>query len=158
MLNTWSLCLLQSNKWLAPMAPNIHPPCVPSASCTPLRCHPTPPPCARPEECLRQTIKKGVRPCRSAVSIMATRSKGSCTSCGRSNANNERVKQRKIKEWLRTKKMEDRMRKSDKLHGTHRYTRYMRRKGMMRRSTDCCAGHGHRGRVSNRPVRKCIIL
>lgn len=140
------------------MAPAIHPPCTPSASCQPVRCHPTPPPCQNPEKCLKKTISKGIKPCRSAVSIMSTRSKLKCASCNKFNSsstsNPRNVKE--VEKFLKRKSKEARMRKRDTLEHTHSYLDYTRKKGTPRSKTDCCAGHGHRGRLKKRKC--CVIL
>lgn len=127
------------------MAPSIHPPCAPSASCTPIRCHPTPPPCKNPEKCLKKTISKGIRPCQSAVSIMATRSKAKCGNCGKCKGCKN--KKDPVQKFLKRKSKENRMKKKDRLTGSHSYLKYTRKKGSKRKSSDCCAGHGHRGRL-----------
>lgn len=138
------------------MAPALHPPCTPSASCTPVRCHPTPPPCQNPEKCLKKTISKGVRPCRSAVSIMSTKSKSRCSTCGkfRSSTKNPRNVSA-VEKFLKRKSRESKMRKKDRLKGSHSYLKYTRGKGSVRSRSSCCAGKGHRGRLKR---KKCVIL
>lgn len=136
------------------MAPSMHPPCVPSASCTPVRCHPTPPPCQNPERCLKKTISKGIRPCQSAVSIMSTRSKSKCANCGKFKGSSNPRNVSAVERFLKRKSKEIKMRKKDRLSGSHSYLKYTRRKGTPRKSTDCCAGHGHRGRLK----RKCCEI
>lgn len=137
------------------MAPSMHPPCTPSPSCTPIRCHPTPPPCKNPEKCLRKTTSKGIKPCQSAVSIMSTRSKSKCASCGKSGGANPR-KVSKIQKCLKRKSKEAKMRKKDRICGKHQYLKYQRRKGKPRSSKECCAGKGHRGRLKRKKC--CEIL
>jgi hypothetical protein len=137
------------------MAPAIHPPCTPSASCAPVRCHPTPPPCSNPEKCLKKTISKGIRPCQSAVSIMATRSKTKCSSCGKFKGAGNPRKVSAVQKFLKRKSKEAKMRKKDRLTGSHTYLKHVRSKGKRRSQTDCCAGRGHRGRVKK---GKCEIL
>lgn len=139
----------------------LHPPCTPSASCTPSRCHPLPPPCQNPEKCLRKTVSKGIRPCQSAVSIMATRSKSKCSSCGKSNGGCCASKPNSVAavdKFLKRKSKESKMRKKDRLTGSHSYLKYTRKKGKPRASTECCAGKGHRGRLKRRCCAKCVIL
>lgn len=146
--------LLQSK--FASMAPAIHPPCTPSASCAPVRCHPTPPPCQNPERCLKRTTSKGIRHCQSALSIMRTRSKAKCSNCGRfKGADNPRnVKQ--IEKFLKRKSKEAKLRRKDRLTGSHSYIQYVRKQGTPRSKTECCAGKGHRGRVKKKKC--CEIL
>lgn len=138
------------------MAPSTHPPCTPSASCTPIRCHPTPPPCQNPEKCLKKTISKGIRPCQSAVSIMSTRSKSKCASCGKFKgaANPRNVSA--VEKFLKQKSKESKMSKKDRLSGSHTYLNYTRKKGSPRSKNDCCAGKGHRGRLKRKGC--CEIL
>lgn len=139
------------------MAPSMHPPCTPSASCTPIRCHPTPPPCKNPEKCLRKTTSKGIRPCRSAVSIMSTRSRSKCGTCGKFKAkcsNPRNVKA--VEKFLKRKSKEAKMRKKDRLQGKHTYLKYTRKQGSKRSKIDCCAGRGHRGRLKRKKC--CEIL
>lgn len=139
------------------MAPNIHPPCTPSASCAPIRCHPTPPPCQNPEKCLKRTISKGIKPCQSAVSILSTRAKTTCKQCGKYKGSHKPRNVSNIEKFLSVKSKEARMRKRDRLKGTHLYLKYVRRKGSRKSKTDCCAGHGHRGRLK-RAGKCCEIL
>lgn len=140
------------------MSPSMHPPCVPSASCTPVRCHPTPPPCQNPEKCLKKTISKGIRPCLSAVSILAVRSKARCATCGKfQTKNKDPRKVSNVTKFLKEKSKVTKMKKRDRLKGSHSYLEYTRKKGSIRDSTDCCAGHGHRGRLKKK-YRKCEIL
>ncbi|CAF4866034.1 unnamed protein product [Pieris macdunnoughi] len=137
------------------MAPMSHPPCTPSASCTPIRCHPTPPPCQNPEKCLKKTTSKGIKPCRSAVSIMSTRSKAKCGSCGKLKSSDPRsVKE--VEKFLSRKSKEAKMRKNDQLTGSKSYLNYTKKKGSPRSDADCCLGKGHRGRVSR--DRKCCAI
>lgn len=138
------------------MAPGIHPPCTPSASCQPPRCHPTPPPCPDPEECLRNTIRAGVAPCRSAVSIMATRSKAKCGGCGKFHDKNAPDPRSEVvvQKYLKRKSKEASLKRRDMLEGSHTYLAYSRSKGTPKASVDCCAGHGHRGRVKRQPPPK----
>lgn len=141
------------------MAPSMHPSCVPSASCQPVRCHPTPPPCQNPEKCLKKTISKGIKPCRSAASIMATRSKTKCNTCGKvKTLSTEKQRVAHVEKYLKRKSKERKMRKKDRLQGSNTYLKYTRSKGSRKSKIDCCAGHGHRGRLK-RPFRcKCVIL
>lgn len=134
----------------------MHPPCTPSASCVPVRCHPTPPICKNPEKCLKRTISKNIRPCQSAVSIMSTRSKAKCNKCGKYKGENNPRNVKAVEKFLKRKSKELKMRKKDRLTGSHSYTKYVRKKGSKRSVTHCCAGKGHRGRVK-RPG-KCEIL
>ncbi|XP_047993824.1 keratin-associated protein 4-6-like [Leguminivora glycinivorella] len=138
------------------MSPAIHPPCTPSASCAPPRCHPSIPPCSRPEECLRKTASAGIEPCRSAASIMATRSKTPCGSCdkfGGQNISNPR-KAALIQKYLNRKSRESRKRSQDRLKETHSCSEYQRRQGSQRSQAQCCAGQGHRGRVRQSASRR----
>ncbi|XP_063535304.1 keratin-associated protein 9-1-like [Cydia strobilella] len=134
---------------LLAMSPAIHPPCTPSASCAPPRCHPSLPQCSRPEQCLRKTTLAGIRPCRSAASIMATRSRTSCGSCDKfkgQNISNPR-KSSLVQKYLNRKSRESRMRSEDRLKGKNSYSEYKRRQGSHRSEEECCAGKGHRGRT-----------
>lgn len=137
------------------MSPIAHPPCTPSASCTPIRCHPTPPPCQNPEKCLKKTTSKGVRPCRSAVSIMSTRSKAKCSSCGKSKSASNPRSVAAVEKFLKKKSKEAKMRKKDRLTGSHSYLNYTRRQGSTLSKSECCLGKGHRGRLKK---KKCEIL
>lgn len=134
-----------------------HPPCVPSASCQPVRCHPAPPPCQNPERCLRRTTSKNIRPCQSALSIMSSRSKASCArSCGKYKGDPRSV--RKVEKYLKRKSRELRMRQRDRLTGGHSYLRYTRRKGTPRAKQACCAGKGHRGRLKRSCCSRCCEI
>ena len=140
------------------MAPSMHPPCVSSPSCQENRCHPRPPICQNPSRCLRKTLSKGKRPCPSAASIMATRPRSECTECGRMKkrrVNTERERREHVKRYLRRKRREARMRRNDALKGTHSYLAYTRKLGARKIEEDCCAGHGHRGRLKR---RGCALL
>lgn len=130
------------------MAPTIHPPCTPSPSCAPIRCHPTPPPCPDPEKCLRTTISKRVKPCQSAVSIMQSRPK-SCASLGQyKGPDNKNIKnERAVEEYLKRKSKENEMKRKDRLKGTNTFRQYQKKQGKPRAATQCCAGKGHRGRL-----------
>ncbi|CAG9561055.1 unnamed protein product [Danaus chrysippus] len=140
------------------MAPAIHPPCTPTASCTPVRCHPTPPPCKNPEKCLKKTTSKGLRPCQSALSIMSTRSKSKCGSCGKFKTKNSDARSVKsVEKFLKRKSKEAKMQKKDRLTGSKSYENYLRKKGSAKEKTDCCAGKGHRGRLK-RGKKCCEIL
>lgn len=141
------------------MAPEIHPPCTPTASCTPIRCHPTPPPCSRPAKCLRTTSRKNIKPCQSAASIMSTRSKSSCKTCSLSKCNGCRkdYKKKSVDKFLKEKSREAKMKREDRLKGTRKFEKYSKTKGRRRSQTDCCQGKGHRGRVKA-PVKCCEIL
>lgn len=143
------------------MTPGIHPPCTPSASCQPMRCHPTPPPCQNPSKCLSKTIKKGIKPCKSAVSILATQSKKTCGSCGKFNKQNVKDprKTATIKKFLKRKSQEGKLKKEDRLTGSHKLLAYTRKQGSAKPDKDCCAGHGHRGRLKKGAGGcKCNIL
>ncbi|CAH2091318.1 unnamed protein product [Euphydryas editha] len=121
------------------MAPSIHPPCTPTASCTPVRCHPTPPPCQNPEKCLKKTTSKGIRPCRSAVSIMATKSKTSCGSCGKfKNTTSDPRNVKAVEKFLKKKSKEAKMKKKDRLTGSQSYTNYSKKQGSTRSKAECC--------------------
>ncbi|CAG9793767.1 unnamed protein product [Diatraea saccharalis] len=133
------------------MAPSIHPPCTPSASCVPVRCHPSIPPCKNPEKCLKKTISKGVRPCQSAVSIMATRSKTKCSSCGKFKGAANPRSVPSVQKFLKRKSKESKMRKQDRLTGSNSYTKYKRRQGKRRSSTDCCAAV-----YSTKGIKPCV--
>lgn len=152
--NTFGLLfLLQSNNKTAAMAPSMHPPCVSSPSCQSNRCHPRPPICKTPERCLRKTTSKGTKPCPSAASIMATRARSECTECGRMKRrrlDSERERTEHVKKYLRRKRREAKMRRSDALKGTHSYLKYTRTLGSRKSDNLCCAGHGHRGRLKRR--------
>ncbi|XP_049874779.1 uncharacterized protein LOC126372890 [Pectinophora gossypiella] len=138
------------------MAPGIHPPCTPSASCQSPRCHPTPPPCEYPEQCLANTTRNRTKPCQSALSIMATRARrGPCHGCGKFNGENtdNPRKVEVIQEYLARKSYEADLKRYDKLEGTHALLDYQRKIGNQRDQVECCAGKGHRGRV-DRPSKK----
>lgn len=147
------------------MAPAIHPPCTPTASCTPQRCHPTPPPCAQPEKCLLSSRKKGLKPCQSAVSIMATKSKSRCSACskcgGRSRGDPRSTEA--VRKYLKDKKKERKLMASDRATGGHRYMDYLRKKNnpsgccKKKKREPCCPGKGHRGVLPKRKGR-CTIL
>lgn len=138
------------------MAPAIHPPCTPQSSCSPMRCHPTPPPCKNPEKCLRKTQSKGVRPCQSAASIMRTRSKSSGGSCSNCPSCSSTKSNKAVKKFLKRKSKEAKLRKKDRLKGTNKYLKYQRKKGKPRASKVCCEGKGHRGRMKRKKC--CTIL
>lgn len=135
----------------------IHPPCTPAPSCQPTpRCHPSLPACSRPERCLRRSRKKGRKPCPSAVSIMHTRARTTCSDC-RACKDTYVRRTRKVRRFLRTKAKESRLKRYDRMHGTRRYEFYRRRQGTkLRRGDPCCQGKGHRGRMQKR--RCCTIL
>ncbi|CAG4950587.1 unnamed protein product [Colias eurytheme] len=138
------------------MAPMAHPPCTPSASCIPIRCHPTPPPCQNPEKCLKKTTSKGIKPCRSAVSIMATRSKAKCGSCGKMKGSSDPRNVKAVEKFLKEKSKEAKLRKKDSLTGSRSYVNYAKKKGHPRQESDCCYGKGHRGRVTK--GKKCCTI
>ncbi|CAH0729607.1 unnamed protein product, partial [Brenthis ino] len=134
------------------MAPSTHPPCTPTASCQPIRCHPTPPPCRNPEKCLKKTSSKGLKPCRSAVSIMATRPKASCASCGKFGTKTSDPRNVKsVEKFLKEKSKEAKMKKKDRLKGTNSYANYMKKKAVYSTkslkpcvSEASCSIHKHR--------------
>ncbi|CAK1556129.1 unnamed protein product [Leptosia nina] len=132
------------------MAPMSHPPCTPSASCIPIRCHPTPPPCQNPEKCLKKTISKGIKPCRSAVSIMATRSKSKCASCGKLKGASDPRSVKAVEKFLSRKSKEAKMRKNDRLKGSNSYLNYTRKKGSPRSEEACCRGKAARS------IKPCV--
>lgn len=139
------------------MAPAIHPPCTPSSSCTPVRCHPTPPPCKNPEKCLKKTISKNKKPCQSALSIMRTRSKAKCASCGKFTCKPSDARSvAAVDKFLKRKSTEIKMRKKDRLTGSQSYLKYQRKQGTVRSREDCCAGRGHRGRLKRKGC--CTII
>lgn len=131
------------------MAPSIHPPCTPSASCAPIRCHPTPPPCQNPEKCLSTTRRKGVRPCLSAVSILSTRSKAKCSTCAKfgNKSVSDARSSKAVQKYLKVKSKENKLKRNDRLTGQKSYLKYKRKQGRKRSKVECCAGRGHRGRL-----------
>lgn len=142
------------------MSPAIHPPCTPTAIClesTRRHCHPTGPPCPNPERCLKRSRARRVKPCPSAVSIMETRSKTSCSGCNKFvQKTNSSRSIAAVERFLMEKRKQARLKEIDATTGTRYYERYMRKKGRVRMEATCCQGKGHRGRLKKKKF--CNIL
>lgn len=91
------------------------------------------------------------------MSIMATKAKSTCSSCGKFKTKTSDPRNVKsVEKFLKQKSKEAKMQKNDRLTGGHSYLDYTKKKGSPRSETECCAGKGHRGRLRRR--KKCCTI